>query len=325
MRVNLLFGFLGSGKTTLARRLLDERGRDMRTAVIVNEFGDVGIDGEILRGANIDMIELNSGCMCCTLKGSLMLAIEELYRKAGVERVIVEATGVAQPGELLEMLADSTLDARIEIGPLVTVVDAARFHRLDAGLGEFYEAQIANADIVVLNKVDLADAKTLEDVRATVAQINPRGMILFAERAEVDSRLVLDGDLSALIGEAAMRRGGAVADSRHHAHPGHDHDHDHHAGEPHAESFVLDAGGNPPRRRLEAFFAALPEDVWRVKGFMRIDGQPVLVQYSTGQLEITPAEARTGEILVFIGRRMNRVDIARDFAFAARVAAGVDA
>jgi G3E family GTPase len=78
MRVKLLFGFLGSGKTALARRLIGERGRDLRTAVIVNEFGDVGIDGEILRGNDVDVAELNSGCLYCTLKGSLQLAIEEL-------------------------------------------------------------------------------------------------------------------------------------------------------------------------------------------------------------------------------------------------------
>ena len=97
MRVNLLFGFLGSGKTTLAKHLLANRSRDLKTAVIVNEFGEVGVDGDILRGDNVDVVELNSGCLCCTLRGSLMMAVEELRDKAKVERVIVEATGIAQP------------------------------------------------------------------------------------------------------------------------------------------------------------------------------------------------------------------------------------
>src|SRR5512139_2784794 len=120
MRVNLIFGFLGSGKTTLVRHLLATRPAE-KTAVIVNEFGEVGVDGEILRGKDVDIVELNSGCLCCTLKGSLM-------------------TGVAQPGELTETLTDATMKTAIDIGPLVTVVDAARFPKLSAMLGEFYEA-----------------------------------------------------------------------------------------------------------------------------------------------------------------------------------------
>jgi len=156
VRVNLLFGFLGSGKTTLVRHLLAERGKDVKTAVIVNEFGEVGVDGDILRGSNVDMVELNSGCLCCTLKGSLMLAVEELRSKANVERVIVESTGVAQPGELTETLADASMKLKVDIGPLVTVVDAAKFPRLVNMLGEFYVAQIENADIVIINKMDLA-------------------------------------------------------------------------------------------------------------------------------------------------------------------------
>ena len=106
MRVNLLFGFLGSGKTTLARNLLSTDSRGRKMAVIVNEFGEVGIDGAILEGRKdgeaIDMVELTSGCLCCTLKGSLLTAVEELRRKADVDQVVIEATGVAEPEEMVE-------------------------------------------------------------------------------------------------------------------------------------------------------------------------------------------------------------------------------
>ena len=158
MQINLLFGFLGSGKTTLAKHLLAERGRDVKTAVIVNEFGEVGVDGDILRGNNVDVVELNSGCLCCTLRGSLMMAVEELREKAGVERVIVEATGVAQPSELVESLADSSLAGQFDVGPLVTVVDAAKFPKLLSMLGDFYLDQVESADLVIVNKIDLVSA-----------------------------------------------------------------------------------------------------------------------------------------------------------------------
>ena len=97
MQVNLIFGFLGSGKTTLVRHLLEERASSQTMAVIVNEFGDVGVDGAILEGNNVDMIELTSGCLCCTLKGPLLNAVEELRDKAGVEHTVIEATGLADP------------------------------------------------------------------------------------------------------------------------------------------------------------------------------------------------------------------------------------
>lgn len=321
MQVNLLFGFLGSGKTTLVKRLLAERARDGKTAIIVNEFGEVGIDGEILRGENVDMVELNSGCMCCTLKGSLLLAIEELQQKTGVERVIVEATGVAQPGELLETLADPSFRARVDIGPLVTVVDTAKFPRLQSALGDFYEAQIENADILILNKVDLADVGQLEKVREEVMALNPKATVLLAEQCDVDSRLLLNGDFSNLVRQA-VERPGVGADAHGHAHD-HDHDHDDAHAHPHApaESFVLDAGGECSRGEAEAFFRALPEGVWRAKGFMRIDGRPCLVQFSMGQLEITPDAPRAYYNVVFIGRHLDRKAIAERFAFAASTVA----
>jgi G3E family GTPase len=321
MRVNLLFGFLGSGKTTLVKRLLAERGRDLKTAVIVNEFGEVGVDGDILRGNNVDMVELNSGCLCCTLKGSLMLAVEELRTKGNVERVIVEATGVAQPGDLTETLRDTSLKLRIDIGPLVTVVDAAKFPKLVAMLGEFYVAQIENADIVILNKTDLVATDNLEAAGRQVREINAHADILFAEQCDVDSRYLLEGNPWEVL---AMSRAPTPAGTHEMAEEPHDqadhghvHDHLSHSSAP-AESFVLAAGGNPDRSRLESFFRRLPDSVWRAKGFMNILGTPCLIQYTMGQLEVTPSTSPPNERIVFIGRNMNRTDIEAQFAFARR-------
>jgi G3E family GTPase len=310
VRLNLLFGFLGSGKTTLARRILTERASGEKMAVIVNEFGDVGIDGAILEGRNVDMVELTSGCLCCTLKGSLLNAVEELREKSGVKRVVVEATGVAQPEELIETFADPKLRGRYDIGPVITVVDAPKHPKLSQVLGEFYTQQMRNADVVVLNKTDLAKAAELEAVHREVAEINPKAEILFAERCELDIPHLLDGPSSSVV--AAYRK------SQGHAHDDHDHAHDHgddehdHRHAP-AQSFVLDATGSAPRAAVEAFFASLPENVWRAKGFMNVDGKPSLIQHTMGRVEITPAEARTVRNMVFIGPNMDRPAITRGF------------
>jgi G3E family GTPase len=362
MRLNLLFGFLGSGKTTLARRILTERAGGEKMAVIVNEFGDVGIDGAILEGRNVDMVELTSGCLCCTLKGPLLNAVEELRDKAGARRIVIEATGVAQPEELIETFADPKLSGRYDIGPVVTVVDAPKYPKLAQVLGEFYGEQMKNADVLVLNKVDLAPAAALEAVRAEAAQINPHAEILFAERCDVDIPRLLDGPSSRVVatyrarlgepnpppspsppppsdapapafhngaplgatggegyeGLARLSRaypelgeGGSPNHNHDHGH-GHDHDHGDHRHAP-AQSFVLDATGAAARADVEAFFRALPENVWRAKGFMAVDGVPALIQYAMGQLEITPAEARAVRNMVFIGPDMDRPAIEAQF------------
>ena len=212
-------------------------------------------------------------------------------------------------------------------------------------LGEFYEAQIENADIVVLNKVDLVPAGVLERVRQEIREINPEADILFAEHADVDPDYLLDrqaGEIAARSARAAPGGGdgqgtpAAESDGGHGRGRGagendggtpraHDHDHDHGEHDPHAsapaESFVLAAPANPERAGVERFFRALPDSVWRAKGFMRIDGTPCLVQYSLGQLEISPAAARANENIVFIGRHMDRPVLERQFAAAARAQA----
>lgn len=285
-------------------------------AVIVNEFGDVGIDGTILKGNNVDMVELNSGCLCCTLKGSLLNAVEELRDKAGAQRIVVEATGVAQPEELIETFADPSAKGRFDIGPIVTVVNAPKFPILRDGLGEFFTEQLRNADVLILNKVDLAPAQSLESVRAEIQRINPNADILFSEQCDVDIARLLDGPSSAVVRAFHAERN----DHGNHDHD-HDHDHDHHHDHNHADhrhapaqSFVLDASGSASRQAVESFFQNLPENVWRAKGFMDVNGQPALIQYTMGQLDIAPAKSRPVRNMVFIGPDMDRARIEGGFA-----------
>jgi len=312
MRVNLLFGFLGSGKTTLARRLLKEGGGDKKMAVIVNEFGDVGIDGEILEGEDIDMVELTSGCLCCTLKGSLLNAIEELNAKQNIDVTVIEATGVAEPEEMLETLSDETFKGRYEIGPMVTVVDIPKFTRLREMLGPFYEAQVRNADVLVLNKTDLASAADLDTAREAVVSLNENAGIIFTEQCELETDGLLNGATSAKM--AAYSNSGHGAGTDHGLDHDHEHSHDHDHRHAPAQSFVLDASGSAKSAGLEKFFENLPENVWRVKGFTRLDGVPSLVQFTMGQLVITPVEEREHHHMVFIGPDMDRPAIEAEFA-----------
>jgi G3E family GTPase len=281
MLVNPICGFLGSGKTTLMRRILLERAGREPMAVIVNEFGAVGVDGAILAGHNVDMVEISSGCLCCTLKGSLVNALEELRDKKGVERVVIEATGVAQPDEMLDVLADPAL-AGVRVGPMVTVVDVAKFTGLRRVLGGFYTAQVQRADVLLLNKTDLTTPEELARVREDVVALNPRAAVVTTERCNVELSMVLDTSKGAPQ-PSALEQGLASP-----------------APAASFVSFVIATPFDAARANVEAFFTALPADIVRAKGFMRIDGQPRTVQYAAGQLEITAADNPRTLSMVFI-------------------------
>ncbi len=272
------------------RHLLETAGADKPTAVIVNEFGDVGIDGEIIEGNSIDTVELNSGCLCCTLKGSLLNAAEELAEDAGAERIIVEASGVADPEDMLDDFEDPSVTASFSIAPIVTVVDAAKFNKIRSMLGEFYESQILNADIVIVNKIDLTAKEEIETVDKEIRKINPEALIYFSEQCQVEKDVVLNTPSPKRLVQSQH------ADSREHHH--------HHAHED-MMSFVIEPNSDISAPDFEKYCESLPDLVWRMKGFMIIDSKPVLVQYTAGQIEITDSVSREHYRLVFIGQDLN--------------------
>jgi len=311
VRIELIFGFLGSGKTTLARRILDQWGSKAKLALIVNEFGEVGVDGQILEGNGIDVVELSSGCLCCTLKGSLLGAIEELGKRKCLDHIVIEATGVAEPDELIQTLADPSFNERFTIGPITTVVDAAKFSKIRAMLGPFYEGQIIQADLVILNKVDLADAGVLDRVADEVRELNPNAVIRFAEHCDVDLAEIMVGQKSSVMENAVMHQHEHVSTDDHDHSHAHHHGHgDGHAGR-HApvDSFVVDLSGSVPRAALDEFYATAPETLWRSKGYLLIDNQPSLVQYALSGLEITATSARERYYLVLIGKDLDRSEL----------------
>ncbi|MDP6952074.1 MAG: GTP-binding protein [Alphaproteobacteria bacterium] len=281
MKVVFLFGFLGAGKTTLLRRILSAPPPEGGLAVIVNEFGDVGIDGTLLEDQAENMVELPSGCVCCELQGPLVEALEDLQED--YDHVIVEASGVAQPGALVAALADT-----VTLAPLVTVVDAARFARLIAGLGPFYREQVANADLVVLNKTDLATPEQLAGALAAIAEISPEATVIPADHGDIDGAPLFEGE---------SRRSGS------------------HGSHVHADALTLTCETPIDGDALRRAFATLPCPLWRAKGFADIDGVPSLIQYVPDRLEITPADGPHRH-LVLIGPDLDREALAAHFAFA---------
>src|SRR5262249_43767683 len=171
--VTVLTGYLGAGKTTLLNRILSEdHGR--RYAVVVNEFGEIGIDGDLILKADEELFEMNNGCICCTIRGDLIRTLHGLLAKGGAfDAIVVETTGLADPGPVAQtFFVDGYLKSKTELDSVTTVVDAK--HILQR-LGDSREAveQIAFADQIVLNKTDLVSAEELAAVEARLRRINP--------------------------------------------------------------------------------------------------------------------------------------------------------
>src|SRR3974390_631944 len=189
--VTVLPGYLGAGKTTLLNRILSEP-HGKKYAVIVNEFGEIGIDGDLVVGVDEEVFEMNNGCICCTVRGDLVRIIDGLMRRKGkFDAIIVETTGLADPAPVAQtFFMDQDVGARTKLDAVVTVADAKG---LKNSVNEQPEAknQIAFADVVVVNKTDLVSGDELRDVEGHIRAINPYATLHRAQRANVSIGEVL--------------------------------------------------------------------------------------------------------------------------------------
>jgi G3E family GTPase len=192
--VTVISGFLGAGKTTLVNHLLTKYKRD-NIGIVVNEFGEVGIDGELIVANEEALIEIRNGCVCCTVRTDLVLGVKELLSRSDVriDRLIIETSGMADPAPVLQtFLADAELLERVELESVVTVVDAV--HILGQLQDEIVREQIAFADLVILNKTALLEANghaALDAPCKAIRRLNPDAVLVHANHAEVDADTVL--------------------------------------------------------------------------------------------------------------------------------------
>ena len=274
MDILLVTGFLGAGKTTLVARLL-AAAAERRTAVIVNEFGTLGIDGEILRGRAADIVELADGCICCALRGPLRDALEDLATARSPDLVIVEASGVAEPAALI----DDLVDFGATLCPVTAVVDAGRIAQMLGTFGPFYRNQIAVADTIVLNKADLVSPAILDRAERSVRQINPRAHIHVTSHCDVASDLLLDGPSAPRDAGDGMKP---------------------HVHVP-AVSLTVNLSRVVPLPALEALFATAPQAIWRAKGTINSGDGDILVQFAGGRLDLSPWSQPVHHRIVLIG------------------------
>jgi G3E family GTPase len=246
--VTVLTGYLGAGKTTLLNRILSEP-HGKKYAVIVNEFGEIGIDNDLVVGADEEVFEMNNGCICCTVRGDLVRILDGLMRRKGkFDAIIVETTGLADPAPVAQtFFIDENVGRRTKLDAVVTVADAKW---LNDRLKDAPEAknQIAFADVILINKTDLVTPEELSEVEARIRGINPYARLHRTERAQIPLNEVLERnafDLDRILDlEPAFLEGDGHDHDHDHPHDhGHDHHHDQEHGHEHGDKHAHHHGG----------------------------------------------------------------------------------
>ncbi len=328
----ILTGFLGSGKTTLLNHILAAN-PGLRIAIIVNELGEIGIDGGLIEQTDPnDIVELTAGCICCTIRGDLLNGLRRiLQRDDPPEYLIIETTGIADPLPVAQTFFIPGLTQIVRLDGIVTLVDADQI-RAQIRMSEMVALQIEYANIILLNKIDLVSPDDLATVVEGLRKLNPYAPFLQTDHGKVDLRLLLD--VGAFKMDDRFTDGAAqwLAEEAAHARLHADDDHgDHHHGHLDAEeistfSFVTRAPFDV--QRLEAFWGELPETCFRGKGVLNIEGYAErCVFHQVGARVLLEAQrpwrddAERESRMVFIGKALDSAAICEKLRQCAATAA----
>lgn len=322
MPVTIITGFLGSGKTTLLNHILSNQ-QGLKTAVLVNEFGEIGIDNELIVSTDENMVELNNGCICCTINNDLVDAVYKvLERQENLDYLVVETTGLADPLPVALTFLGTELRDLTRLDSIITVVDAANYS-LDLFNSQAAYSQIAYGDVIILNKTDLVEPSALDELESKINEIKEGARIIRTKRSQVPLPLILS---------VGLFESDKYFESEHkhdHDHEHHDHDHsqcehdhhDHHDHHHHDHSHHLENDGftsisfqsdKPLAIRKFQYFLdnQLPSTIFRAKGIIWFDESPKRhIFHLCGKRFTLDDEEWKGEPknqLVLIGQNLDR-------------------
>ena len=336
--VTVITGFLGAGKTTLLNRILTEK-HGKRIAVIENEFGEVGVDNQLVIQSDEEIFELNNGCICCRVRGDLIRILAKLAkRRDKFDSVLIETTGMADPGPVAQtFFTDEEVKESFLLDGIVTVVDAKHVGLHFDDMREVRE-QIGFADVILLNKTDLVPAAELEKTEARIRKMNPMAKVYRTENASIDLNKVLN------IGGFDLKRAlelepdflKASEEEHHHGHE-HDHDHDEHDHDHghdehehhdhhHAEdvtSVGISTPGDLDEKKLSDWLGTLlrtkGQDIFRMKGVLAVKGRSMRFVFQgvhmlmDGKPDREWGNEPRHNTLIFIGRNLDRKELNEGF------------
>ncbi|NQX46318.1 GTP-binding protein [Paenibacillus tritici] len=300
--VYILSGFLGSGKTTLLQRLLDHWTlQGLRPAVIMNELGEVNLDG-LLVEQSVPMAEMLGGCICCTSRGDLSTELTTLVKKESPDVVIIEATGAANPLEIVDAVTETSLYQQVELKGLITVVDAAHLLELyrsqQGATYRLMQEQIRCASVLILNKTDRIEAEEIAEISEVLRKWNSYAEILPAVRCELEPELLL-GSVGGVIMEDRPADEAVDDGSERPLHSSHDH----------VMAYTHYFKNPVNSEEFERFVKELPRDVYRAKGIVTFNdtSSRFLFQYAYREadfMKITP-QGEVPDVAVFIGEHFS--------------------
>ena len=316
--VTIITGFLGSGKTTLLNHILTNQ-QGLKTAVLVNEFGEIGIDNELIITTDDNMVELSNGCICCTINDDLIqAAYKVLERQEKIDYLVVETTGLADPLPVALTFLGTELRDMTRLDSIITMVDCAHFS-LDLFNSQAAYSQIAYGDIIVLNKTDLVDEADVDLLEIRIRDIKEGARIIRTEKSQVPLPLILSVGL--FESDKYFDAADAKEDHHHHHHDGecedehhHHHHHDHHSNHLENDGFISIsfASDRPFSIRKFQYFLdnQLPANVFRAKGILWFDESPKRhIFHLSGKrftLEDDDWKGEPKNQLVLIGQNLDR-------------------
>ena len=239
-KIDIISGFLGAGKTTLIKKLLSEAFTGEQVVLIENEFGEIGIDGGFLKESGIEIREMNSGCICCSLVGDFGKSLREVVDTYHPDRILIEPSGVGKLSDVIKAVRDVQDEIDAELNSFTTVVDVTKCRIYRKNFGEFFSNQIEYAGAVILSRTDKAKPEKIEESVALLRELNDKAPFITTPIAQLPGEKILETMESGksleeeLLAEVACPVCGHVHDHDHdHHHDDHDHDHDHHGHEEH--------------------------------------------------------------------------------------------
>jgi G3E family GTPase len=295
--VLVIAGFLGAGKTTLLTHILNWSGNLSRTALLVNEFGTLGIDGELFQGFGAPVVEMANGCICCSLQADFRRSVETILIRFHPNRLLIEATGVADPQDILAVLNEVQFREKLNPAKTVTVVDAD-FWEASEHLGRLFFNQIKAADLILLNKVDLQPAELITKFISEIQEACPSSSIMPTYRCRIDPDALW----------------GLQKEIEHRIEPllpmyleeNHEGGHEHHHGESNAHelgyvTFSLETSAQFSEECFRSFIASVPAHLYRIKGYVFLGSKWVFINHVGGKTEWIDSSAKECSRLAFVG------------------------
>ena len=318
--VILLSGFLGAGKTTLLKRILTWDDDLSGTVVLVNEFGDVGIDGSLLKDSGSDVVELTSGCICCTLGADLRLSLHNIMERFSPSRILIEASGVADPVSIRTILLEKDLEKKLTLKKIITVLDADLWEGREI-FGPLFYHQLEIANLILLNKVDLLEKQRISSCLKEIHELIPATQVVPTIRCNIDPATLAAKPTSHAIDlkpisffkhfspdSGTLKKGPAGRDK---------------ATEAGGHEYVkgIDASGfvtfsfqslEPLAENcFKAFIGGLPWELFRIKGPVQFQDRTAFVNFVGGKAEWSQWEGSAGTLLAFVGWNIQGEEILR--------------